>query len=153
MDKYYNQALSNFVGDFANGGAIRALCDKGYTISEIKERLDFPMSKETVAKYVWQHYIDIGRISLALPNHNHEIVEYVQDVDTLGRKSMRRVVTKVPNDRQYEICDYGKRKYQDKKTLSQDLSKIYEDKIVEHILTLPWPLENVYVEKGLFANK
>lgn len=45
-DRYFENALSNFVFDIAGGNVIRHMADKGYTIKRIKERLEYPVSFE-----------------------------------------------------------------------------------------------------------
>ena len=60
----FDQSLSNFVHDFASGGAIRHLADQGLTISEIREKLLYPTPKERIARTVWEHYVKTGKIRL-----------------------------------------------------------------------------------------
>ena len=49
-DRYFENALSNFVFDIAGGSVIRHMADKGYTIKRIKERLEYPVSFEKIQK-------------------------------------------------------------------------------------------------------
>ena len=49
MSKEFNEALGNFITDFAGGGAVRHLADSGLSVSEIVSRLDYPLPKEKVA--------------------------------------------------------------------------------------------------------
>lgn len=49
---YFENSLSNFVQDFAYGGAIRHLVDNGYTAKRIKKEFDYPLSLETIEKIV-----------------------------------------------------------------------------------------------------
>lgn len=51
-NSYFNEALSNFAKDFAYGGAIRHLVDKGYTAERIIREFHYPISKESVEKIV-----------------------------------------------------------------------------------------------------
>ena len=53
----FDKALSNYIKDFANGGAIRHFVELGYNVVEIKSSLDFPMSIEDVSSVVWEEYI------------------------------------------------------------------------------------------------
>ena len=57
-EKYFEKALADFTLDFAAGGAIRVMADKGYTVRQIKEKLDFPMPIDKVRELVWKHYLD-----------------------------------------------------------------------------------------------
>lgn len=54
-NSYFNEALSNFVKDFAYGGAIRHLVDKGYTVERIIREFHYPISRESVEKIVEDH--------------------------------------------------------------------------------------------------
>ena len=54
-NSYFNEALSNFAKDFAYGGAIRHLVDKGYTAVRIIREFHYPISRESVEKIVEDH--------------------------------------------------------------------------------------------------
>ena len=54
-NSYFNEALSNFAKDFAYGGAIRHLVDKGYTADRIIREFHYPISRESVEKIVEDH--------------------------------------------------------------------------------------------------
>lgn len=54
-NSYFNEALSNFAKDFAYGGAIRHLVDKGYTVERIIREFHYPISRESVEKIVEDH--------------------------------------------------------------------------------------------------
>lgn len=51
-NSYFNEALSNFAKDFAYGGAIRHLVDKGYTAERIIREFCYPLSDESIKKMV-----------------------------------------------------------------------------------------------------
>lgn len=52
---YFEEALSNFTKDFAYGGAIRHLVDRGYTVDQIIKEFNYPISRETIEKIANQH--------------------------------------------------------------------------------------------------
>lgn len=52
---YFEKALSNFTRDFAYGGAIRHLVDRGYTVDQIIKEFQYPISRESIEKIVNQH--------------------------------------------------------------------------------------------------
>ena len=54
-NSYFNEAFSNFAKDFAYGGAIRHLVDKGYTADRIIREFHYPISRESVEKIVEDH--------------------------------------------------------------------------------------------------
>lgn len=49
---YFQNALSNFAGEVANGGAIRHLTDLGYTVNQIAKELSFPAPVEQIKPQV-----------------------------------------------------------------------------------------------------
>lgn len=51
-NSYFNDALSNFAKDFAYGGAIRHLVDKGYTAERIIREFKYPLSRASIEKMV-----------------------------------------------------------------------------------------------------
>lgn len=144
MSNDFNKALGNFITDFAGGGAVRHLADEGYTISEIMDRLDYPMSKEKIGEIVWDHFLNQGVICLKKPSDTIEKVSYVKEQDAYGRISMRRVVEKIDAiGRDYIKVDFGKRRYQNEEAFFESLMKL-DSKDREYVLDLPWPLEPVY---------
>ena len=58
----FNRALSDFTHDVASGGAIRHLCDKGYTVSQIMKMLDYPTPRERVEKTFTRHLSESGTL-------------------------------------------------------------------------------------------
>ena len=144
----FEQALSDFIHDFASGGAIRHLADAGFSVTEIAERLSFPTPKEKVAAEVWKYYLETGKVRLEEPaNQSAETIRkvtYVKEQNAYGRVSMRQVVEEIPVEpRTYVACDFGKRLYQDREGFLQRLSGL-SDREKQYILDLPWPLQTVY---------
>ncbi|MDE6204270.1 MAG: hypothetical protein K2O16_08270 [Lachnospiraceae bacterium] len=54
-NQYFNEALQNFVQDFAYGGAIRHLADLGYDTDRIVKEYHYPLSREAIDKIVKNH--------------------------------------------------------------------------------------------------
>lgn len=52
---YFEDALSNFTKDFAYGGAIRHLVDRGYDTNRIIKEFNYPISRESIEKIVDQY--------------------------------------------------------------------------------------------------
>lgn len=51
----FEEAKSRFVRDFAYGGAIRHLVDRGYTVDRIIEEFHYPLSRESIEKIVQEY--------------------------------------------------------------------------------------------------
>ncbi|MCR5735711.1 MAG: hypothetical protein K6G22_13980 [Lachnospiraceae bacterium] len=50
--EYFNEALQNFSRDFAYGGAIRHLVDKGYDVEKIIKEFNYPIPRSSIEKMV-----------------------------------------------------------------------------------------------------
>ena len=147
-DKYFKKALADFTLDFASGDEIRALADKGYSVSEIHKRLDFPTPVEKIRDTVLNHFIDSGVILLDAPSaESQKRVTYEKVQDSLGRTSFKQVVVEDNEAREYVEIDFGKKIYKDKNAFEKSLEALSpEDR--QYILDLPWPLTNVWHVKN-----
>lgn len=144
-EEYFKKALRDFTVDFASGGAIRAMADKGYTVEEIHDKLDFPTSRDRIREIVWKHYIYTGVIALEEPVKGQvkNKVTYEKVTDDYGRTSYRQVVTSETIDKEYVACDFGKMMYKDKEGLEKKLENLSQ-KDREYLTGLPWPLKKVW---------
>lgn len=125
---------------------MRHLADNGYSISEIADRLDYPLPKETISEMVWEHYVNIGKIYLQKPEETHEKVSFIKEQDSFGKISFRRVAELVDNsNRKYIKCDFGKELYKNTDEFVTWLQQL-EAGDREYIESLPWPLNPVYHE-------
>lgn len=144
--KEFNKALSNFINDAAAGGAVRHLADLGYSISQIADELDYPISKEKIAGYMWEHFLNIGKICLEEPQPSHEKVSFVKEQDSFGRISFRRVTEQIDNSQtKYVQCDFGRLLYKRDEAFIKQLEKLNPGDR-EYIELMPWPLTPVYHE-------
>lgn len=144
--KEFNKALSNFINDAAAGGAVRHLADMGYSISQIADNLDYPISKEKIAGYMWEYFVNTGKICLEEPKQTKDIASFVKEQDSYGRISFRRVTKTVDNsDKQYVKCEFGKLLYKKDEEFLKVLQALSVDDR-EYIELMPWPLNPVYHE-------
>lgn len=144
--QYFHQALADFAGDMAYGGAIRHFADLGYTVEQIVKELDYPISRERAGAAVWQYYLAKGIILLEEPQADPliEKVSYVREYGKYGAVHFRRVVEKEQRPREkYYPCDFGKKRYQDEALFLRELESLQRSDR-EYILGLPWPLQRVY---------
>ena len=147
----FDKALSNYIKDFANGGAIRHFVELGYSVPEIKSLLDFPMSINDVASVVWDEYLACKIICLDEAEIDKEYItktSFVKDYNKYGKTSLRRVTKREPIEKKdYMVCDFGKRIYQDEEGFMRMLDKL-KDAYRDSIKYLPWPLTKVYVDEA-----
>ena len=141
----FQNALKNFMNNFASGDAVRHLANQGLTVTEITRKLSFPTKKELVAEMVWKHYLETGKIHLSAPeNGTVKKVHYVKDEGPYGRTSLRQVIEEVPApEAEYVAVDFGRQIYKDKAAFLKKLEGL-SDKDKEYIMDLPWPLGIVW---------
>lgn len=114
--RFFQQALSRFTHEFANGDLIRKYADKGYSISEIKEHLEFKSSREQIHEIMWKHFLATNQILYAEPGQgNEERYEYVKDISPFGKVSFRKVkIVEEQNDQnKYVETPYNKKTFSD----------------------------------------
>lgn len=106
---YFQTALSNYATDAACGGAIRHLTDIGYTLNQIVDRLDYPVPKSKVQKIMLE-YLYESRILLKEEPSGALLTApavFIQEQDAYGRRSMRKIGGKEPEQQIIlwkEIC-------------------------------------------------
>lgn len=66
-NKYFQDALSDFVYDAASGRAIRHLIDAGYTAAQIMRELDYPTPFEKIQHTVTRYLKETGILLEELP--------------------------------------------------------------------------------------
>ncbi len=149
-EDHFAKALRNFTMDAAAGDAIRHLCDRGYTPSQIKASLTFPAPMDLIIRTMWEHLLSKGTV--LFDNFSAEVTkgtvlfdnsEIIETRDRYGRKSFISVKKESPEEsfspEDYEVFD--KAAY-----------------IVEHgetdnefINLLPWPQGAVLVSKEFLS--
>ncbi|MBP5282658.1 MAG: hypothetical protein J6Z22_09195 [Lachnospiraceae bacterium] len=134
--------------EFAAGDAVRALADKGYTVSEIHDKLSYPVSRQAIGELVWGHYLDNGTICLTDPTNRPERFKtsYKKVQNEYGKVSFQQVRESVSITGEYLQCDFGKRLYQDREGFMQELQRL-DKRDQDYVLGLPWPLTPVYHKK------
>ena len=92
-NRYFREALADFVQETAYGNAVRHLADRGYTVAQIMERLEYPAPCEKVRRMVWKHLEDNGVILREEPGsgRHRERFSYVKEYDRNGKPTFRRV--------------------------------------------------------------
>ncbi len=149
-NSYFNKALSDFTIDFASGGAIRSMADRGLSIKQIKSRLDFPVPEGKIKEIVWKHYEENGTIVTGDPKETEKRkrIKYEKVTGSYGKTGFRQVKVIAPDEeREYYPCDFGKRIYRDRKAFEEYISCLCEDDR-DYIMGLPWPLTTVWHAAG-----
>ncbi len=110
-NKYFKQALSDFMLDAAGGGAVRHLVKQGLTVRQIAGRLDFPLPYEKVRKMAWEALVEQGTVLLSEPGTAgpEERAVYVKEQGEFGRTSFRRILVPEEDRRRtrWRELEYG----------------------------------------------
>ncbi|MCR4956658.1 MAG: hypothetical protein K6A30_08230 [Lachnospiraceae bacterium] len=142
----FMQALHRFTTDVASAGAIRHLADLGYTVDQIKEELTYPTSIGCIQQVVWEHYLEMGIVSMSPPKKGdiRQVVSYEKVQNSTGKQSFVKVVKEETcPQREYVCCEFGKEMYKDKEKFLKKIS-VLNSRDQEYLLGLPWPLTPTY---------
>ncbi len=164
----FDQALSNFTFGVANRDLICHMAAEGYSVRQIKEATDYPVSEDKIRETVWEYYLETGLIRLNPPDAGDEPrYEYVMDIGRFGKRSFRRVEMKCdsepaqsgeekdhyqpdgrfsesPNkEASYIPCDFGILRATDAERFQSILDAL-DSRKRDYIEGLPWPPQIVY---------
>ena len=143
----FDKALGDFVRDVAYGDAIRHLTEKGYTPLNIKEQLGYPVSVQIIGEIMLKYLFETGKVLTDKPSDKTVLTDekYVCDVDRLGRKSFRRVVSnKEPiSEEDYLAIDFSQMKADAPKDYERLLSSLCTDD-ADYVDNIPWPCRKLY---------
>lgn len=81
-NQYFQEALRNMTAQSAYGDAVLHLHKKGLLPEQIREQLLYPVSVQSIERVIADY-------EKSLQSENQ--YDYVQDTDSYGRKSFRRV--------------------------------------------------------------
>ena len=157
MEKAFDQALSNFTFGMASRDMITHLADEGYSVRQIHDAADYPVSIERVAETVWEHYLETGVIRLdppdAAPAPRHD---YVMDIGAYGRRSFRRVTLEEKPESspnlEYIALDLGTIKKQTPENYQRLLDAL-DSRKRDYIDGLPWPDRTVWHIRNVQMNE
>ena len=92
-NRYFREALADFVQETAYGNAVRYTADRGYTVAQIMERLEYPAPCEKVRRMVWKHLEDNGVILREEPGsgRHRERFSYVKEYDRNGLGGLEEI--------------------------------------------------------------
>ena len=105
----FAKALRNFTMDAAAGDAIRHLCDRGFTLAQVKEALTFPVPEEYIAEVMWTRLVETRKVlesGMVLELGTVPTSEIIETRDRYGRKSFLQVQKKSPEENDFSPEDY-----------------------------------------------
>lgn len=157
MSKYFTEALHNFTSDYAYGSQIKSLYSKGLSCAQIKQKLDYPASIETVSNYLWDYLINSHQVVFneADITTNFTAPKYELETDTYGRRSFRLSNLEASTSRNFvdilwtkDILSIPNANDCYIRLNGRDVS-IYKDyldnKQLEYMAGFPWPKRELYI--------
>ena len=158
-ERAFDQALSNFTFGIANRDLICHMAGEGYSVKQIKEAADYPVSVEKIAETVWEYYLETGVLRLTPPGEGDDSrYEYVMDIGKYGKRSFRRVevsdntgdkysamasLSNKNRESAYIPCSFGLVKARDPKKYREMLD-VLDSRKRDYVDGLPWPAQVVY---------
>lgn len=142
---YFEAALSDFVFDVAAGGAIRHLVDRGHSIEQIMNELDYPVPRPRVEKAVYRHMTESGILLDRLPAEDERV-----DIHILKEKDSRKLyeamidnIDKYGVQNSYMECPFGMWMKNDAGKMQQVISCL-TSREQEYIFGIRWERNIMY---------
>lgn len=142
---YFEAALSDFVFDVAAGGAIRHLVDRGYSVEQIMNTLDYPVPRAKVGKAVYRYMTESGILLDRLPEESaHMKVSLLKErVREKMPQTLVSCIEKYGEENVYMECPFGQWKRNNEQKLKQVISCL-TSREQEYIVGIPWGKEVMY---------
>ncbi len=143
--KYFEEALSDFVHDVASGRAIRHLVSSGYTTDQIMQRLDFPTPRERVEQTVYRCMTESGTLleSLPVPEENMETV-FLKDAKPAQLAALLSEYLGADGEEfSYVSCPFGTIR-RDREIRLARMMACLTAREREYLLGIPWKMQIMY---------
>lgn len=143
--KYFDEALSDFVHDMASGRAIRHLADTGYTTTQIMQQLDYPTSRQKIEKTVYRHFIETGILLTELPIPKDSMAQSVLECTDEAQiyACLQKHLAQNGEEYSYISCPFGLTEAGTDAALPKLLSPLTARE-KEYILGIPWKPAMMY---------
>lgn len=160
---YFEQALSDFVFDMAIGGAIRHLTDRGYSVDQIMDQLEFPTSRERVEKTVYRHLTETGMLRSSIDTEGMSVVP-LKEGNVYGmNRILSEHILQNGQENSFVNCPFGMWVKKDRDRLEGDLACLtcLTGRERDYILGIRWEQRMMYhilnsrmaeISVQLFAN-
>jgi len=157
MSNYFSEALHNFTSDYAYGSQIKQLYNKGLGVTQIKEKLDYPVSIEKVSSYLWDYLLTSHQIVFNQADiiANPSSPKYELDSDSFGRRSFRLSSESFASSRSYKDIMYNgaistipnidECFFKMDGVAVSSYMEYMNSKQTDYLLGFPWPKREMYI--------
>lgn len=143
--RYFESALSDFVFDVAAGGAIRHLADRGHTVEQIMNELDYPVPRAKVEKAVYRHLSETGILLPTLPCGQKEM--QIRHIQGNGKDKPAKTLAECIKDNgeecSYMECPFGQWMKNGEEKLRQ-ITECLTSREREYIFGIRWERNIMY---------
>lgn len=143
--KYFEEALSDFVHDVASGRAIRHLVNSGYTTDQIMQRLDFPTPRERVEQTVYRCMTESGTLleALPVPEESMEMILLKDAKPAQFASILSEYLSKDGEENSYVSCPFGMIR-RDREARLARITACLTAREREYLLGIPWKMQIMY---------
>lgn len=147
-DGYFEAALSDFMFDVAAGGAIRHLVDRGYSVEQIMNELDYPVPRSKVEKAVYRYLTEAGVLVSVLPIEENEksimrMLELKKTERNQLTQQLHRCIEKNGIENSYIECPFGVWKKENAKKL-EDILACLSSRERDYLQGILWEPQIMY---------
>ncbi len=149
--KYFDEALSDFVHDAASGGAIRHLVDLGYSLTQIMQALSYPTPRERVQKTVYRYMLESGMLLKMLPGLEEGVFTLVSlQARDRGRLFLylQEKINQNGRENVYLSCPFGIMQEENSGKAAKELMRsrlsCLNKREQDYILGIPWENSVMY---------
>ena len=136
MASYFEQALQNFLSEFTTNGSIKHLVDKGLTLDQIIENMNYPASRSKVARQMYEYMVE-SKIIIEHIDDNYIQKKY-KKIDDIYRQ-----ISLFGESNVYFECPFGYMIKNDKAKLNRTVS-VLTKREQDYIMGIPWILNKTY---------
>lgn len=143
--KYFEEALSDFMHDVASGRAIRHLVESGYTTDQIMQRLDFPTPRERVEQTVYRCMTENGTLleTLPVPEESMETIFLRDEKPEQLSSLLSEYLNMDGEENSYVSCPFGMIRRDRENRLAQ-MTACLTTREREYLLGIPWKMQLMY---------
>lgn len=143
--KYFDEALSDFVHDVASGRAIRHLVSSGYTTDQIMRQLDFPTPRKRVEQTVYRCMTESGTLleALPIPDESMETIVLKDAKPARLAALLSEYLSADGEENSYVSCPFGMIR-RDREARLARMTACLTVREREYLLGIPWKMQIMY---------
>ena len=103
-NKYFNEALSDFMFDVASGDSIKRMVEQDYSLNQVVRELDFPTPRARVEKEYYDAQLAYGKLIEKLDVDDYKVMTAAK---SRLHSLLFEMIEKDGGENSYLECDFG----------------------------------------------